>query len=90
MKRFITITTLTLSALIILDTLDAGHALMMFLLAGIIPGTNITLSATQTLNLFALLAGFTLSRTTLSFVRTYRGRRPVTQTSKGTMLSAQS
>ncbi len=46
----------------ILDSLNAGHALMMFLLAGIIPGTSISLSADVMMQFFALLIGFVLAR----------------------------
>lgn len=62
MRKVIIITCLTLSGLIILDSLNAGHALMMFLLAGVIPGTNIALSATITLEFFALMTGFVVAR----------------------------
>jgi len=90
MKKTITITALSLSALMILDTLNAGHAVVMFFLAGVIPGTNNSISATNMLNLFALLAGFTISRTTNSFIKARQQRRPNSQASNGTMLSAQS
>ena len=62
MKRIIIITCITLSALLILDTMNAGHAIVMFYLAGQIPGTNLTLSATVMLQIFALLIGFVLAR----------------------------
>lgn len=62
MKRIITITCITLSALLILDTVNAGHAVVMFYLAGQIPGTNLTLSANAMLQIFALLIGFVLAR----------------------------
>jgi len=48
----------------ILDSLNAGHLLMMFLLAGIIPGTTIVLSPNDMMSLFALLIGFVLARIT--------------------------
>lgn len=75
MKNFIIAACLALSLIIILDTVDAGHALVMFVLAGIIPGTNIILGADQTLELFALLIGFTLSRITLFVLRQTTERR---------------
>lgn len=69
MKKTVTIILLALSAIIILDSLNAGHALFMFLLAGVIPGTNITISAASMLEFFTLLIGFTLSRITLALIR---------------------
>lgn len=71
MRRTIITICFSLSGLIILDSLDIGHALMMFLLAGVIPGTNIALSASITLEIFALLTGFVLARLarTLIFTR---------------------
>lgn len=62
MKKFITTTCLALSALLILDSMNAGHALTMFYLAGEIPGTQIVLSASTMMELFALLTGFVLAR----------------------------
>jgi hypothetical protein len=62
MKKTFTIIFLSLSALLILDSMDMSHALAMFLLAGIVPGTNIVLTADYMLMLFALLLGFVLAR----------------------------
>lgn len=62
MKKSITILLLILSGIIILDSLNAGQALFMFLLAGVIPGTDISLSSTTTLALFGGLMGFVLAR----------------------------
>lgn len=69
MKKALTILFLSLSILIILDSLNAGHALFMFLLAGVIPGTNIAISANTMLEFFTLLIGFTLSRLTIALLR---------------------
>ena len=69
MKKTLTILFVSLSVLMILDTLNAGYALAMFLLAGVIPGTNIAISATTMLQAFTLLIGFILSRITLHLVR---------------------
>lgn len=69
MRKSIIITCLILSGVIILDSLHAGHAFMMFLLAGVIPGTGISLSPTVTLELFALLFGFALSRIVINLTR---------------------
>lgn len=49
----------------ILDSLNAGEALTMFFLAGVIPGTNFSISATHMLEFFTLTLGFTLSRIAL-------------------------
>jgi hypothetical protein len=62
MKKFIIITCLTLSSLMVMDSFNAGHALVMFLLVGIVPGTDIVVSATTMLQIVALFAGLTLSR----------------------------
>lgn len=69
MKKTLTILFTALSVIIILDSLNAVHALFMFLLAGVIPGTNITLSAASMLEFFTLLIGFTLSRITVAWIR---------------------
>ena len=92
MKKIITVVFLSLSALIILDSLNAGHAVVMFLLAGVIPGTNLAISADEMLNLFALLIGFSLSRVTTSLIRAHDERRAGArfQPSNGTILSAHS
>ena len=64
MRKVIITTSLVLSGLMILDSLNVGQSLMMFLLAGIIPGTNITISAQLMVELFALSGGFVLARLT--------------------------
>jgi len=45
MKRTITILSLVSSALIILDSLQASHWFVLFIFAGVIPGTNLAVSA---------------------------------------------
>lgn len=65
-QKIITITLSALSVAIILDSLQFGHALMMFLLAGVIPGTNVAIDGATALSLFAALSGFTLARLVLS------------------------
>lgn len=62
MRKTITITCLILSGLIILDSLNVGHILIMFFLAGVIPGTNIALSASTMMEVFALLIGLVIGR----------------------------
>ncbi len=62
MRKTIIITCLVLSGLIILDSMNTGHALMMLFLAGVIPGTNIAVSGQTMMSFFALLIGFVLAR----------------------------
>jgi len=62
MKKIIIITCITLSALLIFDSMNAGHAIVMFYLAGQIPYTNTSLSASTMMQIFALLTGFVLAR----------------------------
>ena len=62
MKKTLTTLSLLGSAIIILDTFNAGQALVTFLLAGALPGTSITISASAMLFTYALLAGFAISR----------------------------
>lgn len=69
MRKFVLVASLAGSTLIILDTLNAGQALVMFIFAGILPGTNIAISAGRMLEVFALLLGFTLSRITTIILR---------------------
>lgn len=69
MKKALTLLFTALAILIILDSMNAGHAVAMFLLAGVIPGTNSVLDATRTLEIFLLLSGFTLSRIILNITR---------------------
>lgn len=76
MKKILTIFFVSLSAMIILDSLNAGHALMMFLLAGVIPGTNVAISAGNMLEIFTLLIGFTLARVVLSVLKRNNTLRP--------------
>jgi len=49
MKKTITITSLVSSLLLILDSAHASHWLVLYFLAGVIPGTNILISATDML-----------------------------------------
>jgi len=62
MKKAIIITCIIFSALLILDSMNAGQAFVMLYLAGQIPGTHVYLSAGTMLEGFALLIGFILSR----------------------------
>jgi len=62
MKQTIAIIITIFSLLLILDSFNFGHALMMFYLAGVIPGTNVILDGAQMLELFAIIAGFIVAR----------------------------
>lgn len=62
MKKLVTIILTALSLILILDSMQIGQALMMFLLAGVIPGTDTAISGATALSLFAGLSGFTLAR----------------------------
>ena len=81
MKKSLTIIFLIFSALFILDSLNFGHALMMFLLAGVIPGTNIALDGDLMLTLIACIIGFTVGRVMTNLVRSIAstGARASTQ-----------
>ena len=69
MRKFITITLIVLSALLILDSANAGHAFMMLFLAGVIPGTNVAIDASFMLQLFAGAAGFIVAQLMLIALR---------------------
>jgi hypothetical protein len=62
MKKKIAIICNVASLIIILYSVGAGYKIMMFLLAGIIPGTNIALSSTQMLILIIVLISAILAR----------------------------
>lgn len=71
MRKTIILASLILSGLMILDSLNVGEALIMFLLAGQIPGTNLSLSGGAMLELFALAGGFTLARIATKAIRSH-------------------
>lgn len=71
MKNTISIIFIILALMLILDSMNIGHMVAMFLLAGIIPGTNLVLNAERMLELFALLIGFVLARVAVALTRTY-------------------
>ena len=87
MKNRIIITCLILSALLILDSMDAGHAIVMFYLAGLVPGTNVTLSPSTMLQVFALLIGFVLARISNAALRSLGDRSPFRQALKSQRLT---
>ena len=74
MKKTIAIIFTILSFIFILDSLNFGHALMMFLLAGVIPGTNVAIDGARMLEFFALIAGFTVARLTTHVIRSIKPR----------------
>lgn len=74
MKKTITIVCITLSLLLILDSFNFSQMLVMFLLAGVIPGTNIAVSGDQMLEFFALALGFTVARIMMYAIRTFKLR----------------
>lgn len=69
MKKTLTILFISLSFFMIFDSINVGHALVMFFLAGVIPGTSIIIDAGRMLEFFALLIGFTLSRVAMYLIR---------------------
>lgn len=75
MKKTLTLILIALSFMLILDSMNAGHAIMMFLLAGVIPGTSIAVEASRMLEIFALLLGFTLSRVVMNIAQLALSRR---------------
>ena len=62
MKKAITIICIILSAILILDSMNAWHAIAMFYLAGEIPGTHRSINAGTMMSIFALLIGFVVAR----------------------------
>ena len=62
MKKTLILTLTILSALLILDSMNAWHAVAMFYLAGEIPGTHHSLSAATMMEVFAMLTGFVIAR----------------------------
>lgn len=75
MKKTVSIIFIILALMLILDSMNIGHMVAMFLLAGIIPGTNLTLNADRMLELCALLIGFVLARVATTLTRTYLAYR---------------
>lgn len=70
MKKTVSIIFIILALMLILDSMNIGHMIAMFLLAGIVPGTNLVLNADRMLELFALLFGFVLARVAVTLTRT--------------------
>ena len=73
MNKTLTTIFLILSTIIIIDVFNAGHALMIFLLAGIIPGTDIVISADHAFTFTLALFGLVCGRATWSLALTFSG-----------------
>lgn len=69
MKKTLIIVLTSLSVLMILDTNNAGHALAMFLLGGVIPGTNIVIDAGGMLAVICAVFGFIATRAAAPFTQ---------------------
>ena len=69
MKKTIIILCLILSGLLILDSFHVGQAIVMFLLAGEIPGTSSSISAAVLLEVYLIAAGFICARLVVFAVR---------------------
>jgi hypothetical protein len=80
MKKILTTTFIILSIMLILDSMNFGHALMMFYLAGIIPGTTTSIDADSMLEFFVLISGFTFARIMTYLIRS--SKSPLTSTSQ--------
>jgi len=73
MKRAIIIACTFASLILILDSIAIGRVILMFLCAGIIPGTNIELSPTQMIVVIAILTSLVILRIGLSpFLHKFR------------------
>ena len=72
MRTTITIIATILSGLLILDSFNAGQALLMFVLAGQLPGTSIALSASTMLEAYLVIAGFVSARLVIAAAGTVR------------------
>jgi len=72
MKKSIIIVSLVGALLIILDSLDATNSLMLFLLAGVIPGTNLSISPVDMMAATATAMTIVILRITMwSKVKTF-------------------
>lgn len=72
MKKVFTISFTVAAALLILDSVNAGQAMVMFFLAGQIPGTSTVVSASTMLEAYLLLAGFIGARLTIAATKNFR------------------
>lgn len=70
MKKTLTILLTSLSCIMILDAANAGEAIVMFFLAGVVPGTSLVISGAHMLEFYMLVFGFILSRIVISLANT--------------------
>ncbi len=75
MKKAITILALTGSLIIILSSFQFDQVLAMFLLAGLVPGTDIVVSPNQMFVVISLITGFILARLITPRIRHLTPRR---------------
>ncbi len=69
MRNTIIITSLTLSAILVLDSMNAFNEIIFFVIAGKIPGTELYLEATTLLILYALIGGIVTGRLSVRYSR---------------------
>jgi hypothetical protein len=62
MKKVVTILASIGSLILILSSFHLGQAITMFLLAGVIPGTDYIVSPSQMFFVIAMIAGFAAAR----------------------------
>lgn len=65
MKKVIVILSLVGSLLIMADTIDVGHWIVLFVLAGVIPGTNISIAPVDVMAAVATAVTVVVLRITL-------------------------
>lgn len=70
MKKTLTILLTILSCIMILDAANASEAIVMFFLAGVVPGTNFVISGAHMFEFYILAFGFIVSRFTVSLANT--------------------
>ncbi len=78
-RRLIIVACLALSGMMILDSLNVGHAVMMLLIAGQIPGTNYYVDANTMLLALTMIFGILCGRAAAQLLRYARAfsTRPV-------------
>lgn len=85
MKKAITILCSIGSGLIILSSFDFSHSLLLFLFAGVIPGTNITISAIDVMAACATAFTIILIRLTIwpTLAKSFFLQPPTTRKKRG-------
>lgn len=66
MKKALTIFFTVASVFMMLDSIDAGQAIVVFFLAGQVPGTSIVISASTMFEMYLLVLGFIGARLTIA------------------------